>query len=175
LERLRLEYLESARRRRAKRRTPCNVARALAVVFGERPAARSSPIRSATSSTSSDPIRRWPRRGEDVVVKVEAVRLVCTGVPFSGRHHRLEARAPAAGDGVEAQARRGRHPARLQGRDQTRAGAPGLADNGTGGAEVKAPGAAGADRELAVGLAVDAALDAGAARLSPSRHRDLRS
>lgn len=63
-----------------------------------------------------DPERSDPpmaEAGEDVVVKVEAVRLICTGVAIAGRHHRLEALAPAAGNGVEAQVRRGRHPARL--------------------------------------------------------------
>jgi hypothetical protein len=58
-----------------------------------------------------DPERSDPpvaEAGQDVVIEVEAERLVCTGVPFSGRHHLLEACAPAAGDGVEAQARRGR-------------------------------------------------------------------
>jgi hypothetical protein len=55
-----------------------------------------------------DPERSDPpvaEAGQDVVIEVEAVRLVCTAVPFSGRHHRLEACAPAAGDGVEAHAR----------------------------------------------------------------------
>lgn len=144
------------------------------MVFGERPAARSSPIRLATSSTPSDPDPPVAEPGQDVVVEVEAVRLVCTGVAFSGRHHRLEARAPAAGDGVEAQARRRRHPARLQGRDQILAGAAGLAEVTAGGAEVKPSRVPRADRVLAVGLAVDAALDADAARRRPS-HRDLRS
>ena len=50
-------------RRRAKRSTLCRVARAFAVVFGERPAARRSSISPAMSSTVIELIRRWPSRG----------------------------------------------------------------------------------------------------------------
>ena len=88
--------------------------------------------------------------------------------PDRGCHHRLEALAPICGDGVEPKARRGRHPARLQRRDQLLASPPGCGQVVAGGAEVKAPGAAGADRVLAVRLVVDATLHAGAAAaLSP--------
>jgi hypothetical protein len=120
-----------------------------------------------------DPARA--QSGQDVVVEVEAVGLVGARVTLTRYHHRLEALAPSRRDGVEAQSRRGRHPARFEGLDQILAGAPGSDQVGASGAEVKAPTAAGADRELAVRLAVDAALDAGAARLHPGRHRNLRS
>jgi hypothetical protein len=85
-------------------------------------------------------------------------------VALAGRDLRFEALQPPAGDGVEAQARRGRHPAGRQRADQLLAGPPGAGEIAAGGAEMKAAGAPGADREVAVGLAVDAALDSGAAR-----------
>ena len=93
------------------------------------------------------------------MVEVEAVRLVGPPVPFSSRHHSLEARAPAGGDGVEAQARRGRYPSGGERRDQLRASVPRRPQVAVAGAEVEAPGVPGADREAAVRLSVDAALD----------------
>jgi len=142
----------------------------LAVVFAERPAPRSSPIRPATSSTpSEDPPPAESR--QQVVVEVEAVGLVGAAAALAGRHHRLEALAPARCHGVEAQVRRGRHPPGLKRRDQLPAGAARFAEVAACGAEVEPPGAAGAHRELAVRLAVDAALYAGAASRS-LRHRD---
>lgn len=50
-------------RRRAKRSTLCRVAKALAVVFAERLAARRSVIRPAISSTPIEATLREPRRG----------------------------------------------------------------------------------------------------------------
>jgi hypothetical protein len=85
-------------------------------------------------------------------------------VAITRRRHRFEALAPSCRDRVKAQSRRGWHPARFQGCDQILAGAPGCDQVGAGGAEVKAPGAADADGEVAVRLPVDAALDAGPAR-----------
>jgi hypothetical protein len=92
------------------------------------------------------------------------------GMAVPGGDLCLEALQPPAGDGVEAQPRRGWHPARLKGRDQIRAAAARLAEVVAGSAEVKPPGAAGAYGEVAVRLPVYAALDAGPARPRPVCH-----
>jgi hypothetical protein len=113
-----------------------------------------------------------PEAREDVVVEVEAVGLVGTPVPFPGRHHPFEPRAPAGGDGVEAQARGGRDPSGGECRDQLDAGAASCLDVAVAGAEVEAPGVAGADREAAVRLPIDAALDPRAPGLRRPLHRD---
>ena len=106
--------------------------------------------------------------GQEVVVEMEAVSLVGPSMAIARRHHSLEALAPAGGDGVETKARRGRHPTRLERRDKLPAGASCSSEVGTGGAEVQPPGAAGANRVAAVGLAVDPALDPGTPRLPAS-------
>lgn len=105
------------------------------------------------------------------MVEVEAVSLQGAGMAIAHLDHRLEALAPPAGDGVEAKPGRGRHASRLEGRDQIRTFAPCRDQIGTGGTEMKAPSAAGADREAAVRLSVDAALDTGPLRLRPVCHR----
>jgi hypothetical protein len=107
------------------------------------------------------------------VVEVEAVRLVRAPVAFSGRHHPFEPCAPAGGDGVEAQARRGRQASGGEVGPQLAASAAGVLEVAAAGAEVEPPGVAGADREPPVGLAVDAALDPDAAVLGGGRHLGL--
>src|SRR6187401_1558777 len=101
---------------------------------------------------------------QQVVLEVVAVGLKRARVPLAGGDLRLEAGKPPASDGVEAQPRRGRHLACGERPDQFLAGAPGGGEVAPAGAEVKAAGMTGADRVVAVGLAVDAALDPGAAR-----------
>lgn len=119
-----------------------------------------------------------PSRGktrQQVVLEVVAVALQRARVPLAGEDLRLEAGKPATGDGVEAQPRRGGHPARLQRDDQLLAGASGFPQVTVAGAEVKSSGVAGADCVLAVRLTVDAALDSCAAGFDGVRHRYLLS
>jgi hypothetical protein len=104
--------------------------------------------------------------GQQLAVELVAVRLERARVALTGRDPRLEALKPAARDGVEAKVRRARHGAGLDRRDRRGALV-------TRGGEVEADRpkpqparAAAADGVLAVGLAVDAALDADAARCS---------
>jgi len=98
------------------------------------------------------------------VLEVVAVGLKRARVPLAGRDLRLEALQPPAGDGVEAQPRRGLQPSGGERLDQLLAGSPCSLEVAPTGVEVKATCAAGADCVVAVGLAVDAALDPGAAR-----------
>ncbi|HEY2053151.1 MAG TPA: hypothetical protein VGH14_04355 [Solirubrobacterales bacterium] len=60
-------------------------------------------------------------------------------MPFARRHHRLEARAPAGGDGVEPQARRGRDPPGGEAGDQLLTGTAGGLEVAVAGAEVEPP------------------------------------
>lgn len=113
-----------------------------------------------------DPERGDPPRGkarQQVALELIAVGLERARVSLAGGNLRLEAGQPPAGDGVEAQPWRGRNPPGGERGDQLLAGAPRRLEVASAGAEVQAAGAAGADRELAVGLAVDAALDPDAA------------
>jgi hypothetical protein len=98
------------------------------------------------------------------VIEVVAVGLKRARVPLADGDLRLEALQPPAGDGVEAQPRRGRQPSGGERRDQLLAGAPGSFNVVPDSAEMKTVGVTGANRVLAVGLAVDAALDPDAAR-----------
>ena len=85
-------------------------------------------------------------------------------VALAGGDLRLEALAPPAGDRVEVKPRRRRQPAGAKRRDQLGAPASRFGEVVADGAKAKAAGVAGADRVLAVGLAVDAALDPDATR-----------
>jgi hypothetical protein len=106
-----------------------------------------------------------------VGLELVAVRLEWPRVALAGGDLRFDAVEPPAGDGLEAKPRRDRHRPDARRRDQSQPRTPRLGEIEADRAEAQPASVAPADRELAVGLAVDAALDPNAAGAGGS-HRN---
>jgi hypothetical protein len=105
-----------------------------------------------------------PEGWYEMAVELVAVRLERARVTLPCGDLRLEALDPPGGDRLEAKLRRDRHLPFVGRRDQRQPLTPRRGDVEADRAEAQPASVAPADRELAVRLAVDAALDPNAAR-----------